>query len=113
MVSVCLASYNGEKFIKQQIDSILCQLGKHDEIIISDDSSTDRTVQIIKNYNDPRIKLIEDCKFQSPIFNLENALKQAKGDYIFLSDQDDFWESKNTKKDEASQTKVGKLVTDN
>jgi glycosyltransferase involved in cell wall biosynthesis len=91
MISVCIASCNGEKFIRQQIDSIICQLGKDDEIIISDDSSTDKTVQIIKNYNDPRIILIENCKFHSPVFNLENAMKQAKGDYIFLSDQDDLW----------------------
>jgi len=91
MISVCIPTYNGEKFIKQQLDSILIQLGKDDEVIISDDSSTDHTVEIIKNINDPRITLIGNCTFQSPVFNLENALKKAKGDYIFLSDQDDVW----------------------
>ena len=91
MISVCMPTYNGEKYIKEQLDSILCQLSQDDEVIISDDSSTDRTIEIIKSYNDTRIKLLEDNHFKSPIYNLENALKQAKGDYIFLADQDDVW----------------------
>ena len=91
MISVCIPSYNGERFICQQLDSILNQLDKEDEIIISDDSSTDRTVKIIKSYNDRRIKLLENCKFNSPVYNLENSLKLAKGDFIFLADQDDIW----------------------
>lgn len=98
MISVCIPTFNGERFINQQIDSILTQLETDDEIIISDDSSTDRTIEIIKNYNDHRIKLIENCNFKSPIFNLENALKQAKGEYIFLADQDDVWLSGKVKK---------------
>jgi glycosyltransferase involved in cell wall biosynthesis len=98
MISVCIPTFNGEKFINQQLDSILTQLEAEDEIIISDDSSTDRTIGIIKSYNDHRIKLIENCKFKSPIFNLENALKQAKGEYIFLADQDDVWLSEKVKK---------------
>jgi glycosyltransferase involved in cell wall biosynthesis len=91
MISVCIPTYNGEKFIRQQLDSIISQLGKEDELIISDDSSTDNTTGIIRSYNDDRIQLLENSKFRSPIFNLENALKRAKGDYIFLSDQDDVW----------------------
>jgi glycosyltransferase involved in cell wall biosynthesis len=91
MISVCIPTYNGEKFIQCQLDSILGQLGVDDEVIISDDSSTDRTIEIIKAFYDSRIKLIEGCTFKSPIFNLENALKKAKGDFIFLSDQDDIW----------------------
>ncbi|MDP3436522.1 MAG: glycosyltransferase family 2 protein [Bacteroidales bacterium] len=91
MISVCLPTYNGEKFIQQQLDSILNQSVAINELIISDDSSTDRTIEIIKSYTDNRITLIENQKFSSPVFNLENALKQAKGDYIFLADQDDIW----------------------
>ena len=94
MLSVCMATYNGEKYIKEQLDSILCQLGNEDELIISDDSSTDTTVNIIKSYNDGRIKIYEKQKFKSPIFNFENALKHAGGQYIFLADQDDIWMSK-------------------
>lgn len=92
MISVCMASYNGEKYIREQIDSILKQLGENDELIISDDMSTDATVDIIQSYNDPRIVLTQGS-FHSPIFNFENALSLAKGDFIFLSDQDDIWMS--------------------
>jgi glycosyltransferase involved in cell wall biosynthesis len=90
-ISVCIPTYNGGQFIKEQLDSILNQTRTVDEIIISDDSSTDQTVEIIKSFADPRIKLFEKQQFSSPIFNLEFALKQASGDYIFLADQDDVW----------------------
>ena len=91
MISVCIATYNGGKYIKEQIDSILLQLGRKDEIIISDDSSTDDTLSIIKSYNDPRIKIFFNKSTHSPIFNFENAIRNAKGSYIFLADQDDIW----------------------
>jgi glycosyltransferase involved in cell wall biosynthesis len=90
-VSVCIATYNGEKFIKEQLDSILSQLEATDEVIISDDSSTDKTIEIIKSYQDKRIQLYENQTFKSPIFNFENALKLSQGEYIFLADQDDIW----------------------
>ena len=90
MISVCMPTYNGERYIQSQMDSILKQLGEKDEVIISDDSSTDRTIEIIRSYNDPRIKIFYGS-YHSPIFNLENAMAHAKGDYIFLSDQDDEW----------------------
>lgn len=90
-VSVCLASYNGARFIEKQLSSILVQLGVNDEVIISDDSSTDDTVAIIKNFNDQRILLIENQKYKSAVLNFENAIKNAQGEYIFLSDQDDVW----------------------
>lgn len=91
MVSVCLASFNGEKFILEQIKSILIQLQNEDELIISDDSSTDNTIAIINSIQDPRIKFLMDNKFRDPIQNFQHALKFAKGKYIFLSDQDDVW----------------------
>ena len=91
MISVCIATYNGENFIKAQLDSILCQISLTDEIVISDDSSSDNTIRIIKSYDDPRIKLFEGNTFHCPIFNFQNALKNSIGDFIFLSDQDDIW----------------------
>ena len=93
MISVCVATYNGEKFIREQIDSILCQLSSDDEIIVSDDGSTDGTIVIINCICDKRIRIIEGPRKHSPTFNFENALKEAKGDYIFLADQDDVWKT--------------------
>lgn len=85
-----MATYNGEKFIQKQLSSILEQLHENDEIIISDDGSQDKTINIISNFQDNRIKILHG-NFHSPIFNFENAIKHAKGDFIFLSDQDDEW----------------------
>jgi glycosyltransferase involved in cell wall biosynthesis len=90
-VSVCIATYNGEKYIKDQLDSILDQLDDYDEVIISDDSSTDNTLNIIKSINDKRIKIFSNQKFKSPTYNFENAISQASGEVIFLADQDDVW----------------------
>jgi glycosyltransferase involved in cell wall biosynthesis len=90
-ISVCLASYNGEKFIFEQISSIISQLDEKDELVISDDSSTDKTLSIIKGFNDNRIKLFPGNKFYNPVYNFENALKQSTGEVIVLSDQDDIW----------------------
>ena len=90
--SVCMATCNGELFIAKQLQSILLQNMPVDEIIISDDSSTDKTIEIIKSFTDDRIVLLENNKFKNPIFNFENALKKAKGKYIFLADQDDLWD---------------------
>lgn len=102
MISVCIATYNGEKYIKKQIDSILAQLSGDDEVIISDDNSTDNTIHILKSMKDERIKIYthkrkivsHSCIFHRlATFNFENALRYAKGDFIFLADQDDIWES--------------------
>ena len=57
MISVCISTYNGEQFIFKQLDSILSQIGLNDEVIISDDGSKDNTINIIKSFNDKRIKL--------------------------------------------------------
>ena len=91
MISVCIATYNGERYIRQQIESIVCQLNVDDEIIVSDDGSTDGTLDIVKGIDDKRIKIIEGPGRKSPILNFECALKASKGDFIFLSDQDDVW----------------------
>lgn len=90
-ISVCMTTCNGGRYIKQQLESILIQLGKNDEVIISDDSSTDNTVEIIKSLHDNRIKLFEGMKFGHHTPNFECALSRSTGDYIFLSDQDDVW----------------------
>ncbi len=91
MISVCMATYNGEKFLKEQVDSILEQLDSNDELVVSDDGSSDSTLKILKGYNDSRIKILSNKEGHGVNKNFENALRNAKGDYIFLADQDDVW----------------------
>lgn len=91
MISVCMATYNGEKYLREQVDSILAQLGENDELMVSDDGSTDSTIDILKSYNDSRIKILKNKGNHGVNGNFENALSHANGDYIFLSDQDDVW----------------------
>lgn len=91
MISVCIATYNGADVILTQINSILPQINITDEIVISDDGSSDGTVEVLEKLQDSRIRIVKGPCLGSPIPNFENALKYAKGDYIFLSDQDDKW----------------------
>ena len=97
MITVCIATFNGEKYIREQLNSILFQLSLQDEVIVSDDGSIDDTISIIKSFNDNRIKIIDGVHRHSPTLNFENALKEAKGDYIFLADQDDVWKDDKVK----------------
>jgi glycosyltransferase involved in cell wall biosynthesis len=97
-VSVAMATYNGEKYLKQQIDSILSQLGNEDELIISDDHSSDQTRAIIKKYisEDHRVKLFMNEE-KGVTSNFENAIKRTQNEIIFLSDQDDVWKPEKVK----------------
>ena len=88
-----MATYNGQKYIKEQITSILEQLGGNDELVISDDQSTDSTLDIIKSFNDERIKVFvksekvtTDFPLDSATHNFANALVHSKGGLIFLAD---------------------------
>ena len=97
MISVCMATYNGAKYLREQVDSILLQLKEDDELIVSDDGSKDATIEILKSYNDSRIKIFYNRQNHGVNGNFENALIHAKGDYIFLSDQDDVWHQNKVK----------------
>lgn len=97
-VSVCMATYNGEKFLKMQVQSILAQLDNGDELIVSDDCSTDNTIPLLKSFQDPRIKIYINSKKKGVTHNFENAIKHSTGKFIFLSDQDDIWEHNKVQK---------------
>jgi glycosyltransferase involved in cell wall biosynthesis len=88
-----MASYNGAEFIEEQLRSILGQLSDYDEVVVSDDSSTDATISVVEKLAslDPRIVLLKNRKFKTISLNFENALRHARGQYIFLADQDDVW----------------------
>ena len=102
MITVCIPTYNGEKYIEEQLHSILRQLSSDDQVVISDDGSNDKTIEKIRAIADSRIEIYINRKqinryrgIFDIIFkinrNMQNALKHAKGDYIFLADQDDIW----------------------
>ena len=74
-VSVCMATYNGEQFIEQQLVSILSQIDKRDEVILVDDASTDRTLKLVKDLADDRIKIVA----------LENNVGHVKAFEIAIS----------------------------
>lgn len=92
--TVIICTYNGEKYISKQLESILAQTRPVDEIIVSDDSSTDKTVQcvrkILKKSEIPYFISVNE-KNMGVVRNFYEATKRATGDYIFLCDQDDIW----------------------
>jgi glycosyltransferase involved in cell wall biosynthesis len=90
-VSVCIAAYQGERYIALQLRSILAQLSPDDEVIIVDDASTDGTTGEISALQDPRIVLLQTTRNQGVLRAFENALSHSSGEIVFLSDQDDIW----------------------
>ena len=91
---ILLASYNGEKYIGDQLDSIINQTYKNWELIIRDDGSKDETMIILNKYEkkDERIKILRDDKGNLGFLkNFEELLFNAKEEFVLFSDQDDFW----------------------
>ncbi len=108
LISVCMATYNGEEHLREQVDSIMGQRlpdfpEAKMELVVSDDESKDDTINILESYQDRRIKIYSHHSRRSHRYyktlyavteNFANALSKASGDYIFLSDQDDIWHPK-------------------
>ena len=91
-ISVAVAAYNGERYLKAQMDSILINLSKGDEVVVSDDGSSDNTLAILKAYQGQDIPVrILKGPGKGIKQNIANALKECRGKYIFLADQDDVW----------------------
>lgn len=100
-ISVALCTFNSEKFLSKQIDSILDQTLKVDEIVVCDDCSTDSTLAILENYkkNHPDVFQIHQNEFNlKSNKNFEKTIILCNGDYIFLSDQDDIWRNDKVEK---------------
>lgn len=112
-ISIALAAYNGEKYILRQLESILPQLDKNDEVVISDDGSSDKTLELVCMLGDLRVKV-----FQNPgkgvISNFENAIAKTAKEIIFLCDQDDVWSADKvqTMKKYFGETAVDLLLSD-
>ena len=93
MISIAMATYNGERFIVDQINSIISQSITDWELIICDDCSTDGTINILNTYEekDSRIKVFRNEQNLGYARNFEKAISLCVGDYIALADQDDIW----------------------
>lgn len=101
-ISIVLATYNGERFIEEQLDSIRVQTVQPDELIVYDDLSKDQTVEIIRNYIE-RNNLAESWKViinnrnKGYAKNFMDGAFAASGEYVFFCDQDDIWENNHVK----------------
>ena len=93
LVSIAMASYNGEKYISQQIDSILHQTYPNIEIVIVDDGSRDGTLEVVQQYVSqfPFVHVYRNAENSGITKTFESAIKKCKGEFIALSDQDDIW----------------------
>lgn len=92
-ISVCMATYNGMPFLRSQLASIFGQLDKNDEVLVSDDGSTDGTVPYLASIDDPRFRVLPSRGFRHPAKNFEYAISESRNKLVFLADQDDEWAS--------------------
>ena len=95
-ISLCMGIYNGEKYIEKQLNSILCQTRKADEIILCDDCSSDGTVEIVQRFIEKNglkdsWKLYRNQENMGYPGNFYHAMRLCTGDLVFLADQDDIW----------------------
>lgn len=90
-VSVCMATYNGARYVVEQLDSILAQLPHDGEVVVVDDASHDETVSLVRGIGDVRIRVIEQSENSGYVATFERAIAEARGDIVMLSDQDDVW----------------------
>jgi glycosyltransferase involved in cell wall biosynthesis len=90
-VSVCIATYNGARYLQAQLASILEQLGEDDEVIVVDDNSGDGTWTLLQSVADPRVRVLRNERKLGHVRNFERAMALADRELVFLSDQDDLW----------------------
>ena len=94
IIEILMATYNGEKYISEQIDSIINQTCKNWKLLIRDDGSQDKTLEILEEYEkrDERINILRDIKGNLGfVKNFEELLKNSSEEFIMFSDQDDYW----------------------
>mgnify|MGYP000173063091 CR=1 FL=1 len=112
-VEVLLATYNGERYIEEQLNSLLNQTYKDFTILIGEDCSTDSTLVILESYKKQypnKIKILNNEIQRGHCYNFLNLLKETTGDYIFFCDQDDIWEKN---KIELTLEKIKKIEVEN
>ena len=93
-ISIALCTYNGEKFLREQLDSFSVQTRLPDEVVVGDDCSTDRTVEILEEWAKTapfRVEIVRNPQNLGYEKNFEQTMLRCTGDVIFPSDQDDVW----------------------
>ncbi len=119
MISIVMATYNGSKYLKEQLDSIMQQTQLPDEILISDDGSKDDTMMLLQewlkemrqSHPDIQIRIQQNEVNKGYIQNFTDTILKSKGDFVFLADQDDIW-MENKIKDMVTlmQDKMAKVI---
>lgn len=90
-VSACMATHNGAKYLETQLRTVLADLSASDEVVIVDDASTDSTIDVIKSFRDPRVRLLVNLTNLGHVRTFARAIEASSGDIICLVDQDDVW----------------------
>src|SRR5262245_12919162 len=93
LVSICIPVYNGEKYIIETIRACVDQTYRNIEVVVSDNCSTDRTVELIKGFSDPRIKIYSNAKNEGLLFNFRKVFSYATGKYMSFLGADDGMEN--------------------
>jgi len=86
-----MATFNGERYVREQLDSILAQLGADDELVIVDDASSDSTVRVLEDVGDSRVNVYPRTANGGYVSAFQEAIGRSKGRYVLFSDQDDVW----------------------
>ena len=89
LISVCIPVFNGEKYIKESIDSVLIQTEKNFELLIVDNCSTDSTLEIVASYNDPRINVFKNTTNLGSLRNFNRCIELSRGEYFIILPHDD------------------------
>ncbi|MGR6009469.1 glycosyltransferase family 2 protein [Bacillus cereus] len=96
-ISIIIPTYNVEEYIEEALNSVLNQSFKQLEVIVIDDGSRDKTVEIIQSLQDERIKLYENGSNQGPAYSRNFGISKAKGNWIAFLDGDDWWDQERIK----------------
>jgi glycosyltransferase involved in cell wall biosynthesis len=89
--SICMATFNGQRYIQEQVESIISQMEIDDELVIIDDASNDGTVDYLESIGDPRIRIYHNASNIGHVQSFAKVLSLAQGQYLFMADQDDIW----------------------
>ena len=107
LVSIVMPNYNSEKYVRATIQSVIAQTYQNWELLFVDDCSTDHSLDIVRAFGDPRIKIFENEKNSGAAVSRNYALRMAQGKWIAFLDSDDLWEPEKLEKQLAFMVEKG------